>query len=168
MRARTIAFAVAALALASVACQPPAQEAAPLSEEDVAAIRAVPQSYTEATLANDYAALAAHWAEDAVNMVPNQSLIEGRAAIQARYEAVLGMVTEYSNTMVEIEGHGDVAYARGVSSIAFTPKGMPEPVRDAIKYLAVLRKQPDGSWLFTHMCWNSDLPLPEQGSGIED
>jgi len=164
MSARSALLAALALALASSACQPPAQEPAGLSEEDLAAIRAIPQSYTEATLANDYAALAAHWAEDAVSMVPNQSLIEGRAAIQTRYEAVLGMVTEHSDTMVEIDGRGDLAYARGVISIAFTPKGMPEPVRDTIKYLAVLRKQPDGSWLFTHVCWNSDLPLPEEGA----
>ncbi|UCC73174.1 MAG: DUF4440 domain-containing protein [Gemmatimonadota bacterium] len=163
MSTRTTLLAALALALASTACQPPAQEPVGLSEEDVAAIRAIPQSYTEATLADDYAALAAHWAEDAVNMVPNQALIQGRAAIQARYEAVLAMVTEYSNTMVEIEGRGDLAYARGVISIAFTPKGMPEPVRDTIKYLAVLRKQPDTSWLFTHVCWNSDLPLPTEG-----
>jgi uncharacterized protein (TIGR02246 family) len=95
--ARTTLFAVLVLALASMACQPPAQEAGPLSEEDVAAIRAVPQSYTEAMLANDYAAVAALWAEDAVLMAPNEPLIEGRAAIQASYEAMPVTVTEYSN-----------------------------------------------------------------------
>jgi uncharacterized protein (TIGR02246 family) len=159
--ARTTLFAVLVLALASMACQPPAQEAGPLSEEDVAAIRAVPQSYTEAMLANDYAAVAALWAEDAVLMAPNEPLIEGRAAIQASYEAMPVTVTEYSNTMVEIEGRGDLAYARGVIAAAGTVEGMPEPVSDTIKYLAILRKQPDASWLLSRVCWNSDLPLPE-------
>lgn len=161
MKVRTIVLAAVALAAASMACQPPAQEAGPLSEEDLAAIRAVPQSYTEAVLASDWTAVAAHYTEDAVLMAPNEPAIEGRAAIQASYEAMPVTVTEYTNTMVEIEGRGDLAYARGVISAVGTIEGMPEPVSDTIKYLTVLRKQPDGSWLVIRTCWSSDLPLPE-------
>ena len=161
MKARTIPLAVLAVALASMACQPASQEAGPLSEEDVAAIRAVTQSYTEAMLANDYAALAAHWAEDAVLMAPNEPLIQGRAAIQASYESVPVTVTEYSNMPVEVDGRGDLAYTRGVIVVAAVVEGIPEPVRDTIKYLSILHKQPDGSWLLSKVCWNSDLPLPE-------
>jgi uncharacterized protein (TIGR02246 family) len=161
MKARAILLAVLGLALASMACQPVAQEAGPLSEEDVAAIRAVPQSYTEAMLASDWAAVAAHYTEDALLMAPNEPQIEGRAAIQASYDAMPLTVTEYANVFVEIEGRGDLAYARGVISAAGTVEGMLEPVSDTIKYLAILRKQPDGSWLLSKTCWNSDLPFPE-------
>jgi uncharacterized protein (TIGR02246 family) len=164
MSARTIPLAVLALALASTACQPPAQEPAALSEEDVAAIRAVAESYTEATLANDYAAVAAHYTQDAVLMSPNQPLIDGRAAIQAALEGLPGTVTEYSSTPVEIEGRGDLAYARGAFTQARAIVGMAERVRDTAKYLVILRKQPDGSWLLTEVCWNSDLPLPEMSA----
>ncbi|UCC75028.1 MAG: SgcJ/EcaC family oxidoreductase [Gemmatimonadota bacterium] len=169
MKARTTLLAVLALALAlaGTACQAPAQEAGPLSDEDVAAIEAVAQSYQEAQLANDYAAVASHYTEDAVLMSPNQPLIEGRAAIQAALEGLRGTVTEYSNTPVQIEGRGDFAYARGIFTVASAVEGMPEPVRDTAKYLAVLRKQPDGSWLLTLVCWNSDLPLPEEGAETE-
>ncbi len=166
MNARTTLFTVPALAfaLASTACQAPAQEAGPLSDEDVAAIRAAAQSYAEAQLANDYAAVASHYTEDAVFMSPNTPLVEGRAAIQAALEGSRGTVTEYSNTPVEIEGRGDLAYARGIFTMASAIEGMPEPVRDTAKYLVILRKQPDGAWLITLVCWNSDLPLPEQGA----
>ncbi len=164
MSTRTTLLAVLAAAVASAACQPQAQEPVGLSEEDVAAIRGVAESYAEAMLANDYAAVAAHYAEDAVLMSPNAPLVEGRAAIQAGLEALRGSVTEYSNTPVEIEGRGDLAYARGTLSLAQAVEGMAEPVRDTAKYLVILRKQPDGSWLLTQVCWNSDLPLPEQES----
>ncbi len=166
MKARTPLLAVPALALAlaSTACQVPAQEAGPLSDEDVAAIRAVAQSYTEAMLANDYAAVASHYIEDAVLMSPNAPLVDGRAAIQAALEGLPGTVTEYSSTPVEIEGRGDLAYARGAFTQARAIADMPEPWRDTAKYLVILRKQPDGAWLITQVCWNSDLPLPEQGA----
>lgn len=161
MKARRIPLALLAVAMASAACQPPAQEAGPLSEEDVAAIRAVAVSYTEAMVANDYAAVAAHYTEDAVLMSPNAPLVEGRGAIQAALEASRGTVTEYSSTPVEIDGRGDLAYGRGTFTVASAVEGIPEPVRDTAKYLVILRKQADGSWLLTQVCWNSDLPLPE-------
>jgi ketosteroid isomerase-like protein len=116
-------------------------------------------------LAGDWASIAAGYTEDAVIMAPNQPLIEGRAAIRASYENMPVTVTEYSNTPVEIEGRGDLAYSRGVILLAATAEGMPEPLRDTIKYLAILRKQPDGSWLTTHVSWSSDLPLPEMVPG---
>jgi uncharacterized protein (TIGR02246 family) len=156
-----------ALVLASTACQPPAQEAGPLSDEDVAAIKAVAQSYTEAMLANDWAAVAAHYTQDAVLMSPNQPQIDGRAAIQAALEGLPGTVTEYSSTPVEIEGRGDLAYARGAFTQARAIVGMAERVRDTAKYLVILRKQPGGAWLITQVCWNSDLPLPEESAETE-
>ena len=164
MNARVALLTVLTLALASAACQPPAQEAGPLSDEDMAAIQAVPESYTEAILANDFAAVAAHYAGDAVFMGPNMPLIEGRAAIQASYESIPGTVVAYSNTPVMIEGSGDLAYARGTIQMTVAVEGLPEPVSDTIKYIVILRKQPDGRWLLSAVCWNSDLPLPGQGS----
>lgn len=163
MSARSMPLAALTFVVAGTACEPAAQEAGPLSEEDVAAIEAVVQSYAEAQLANDWAAAAEHFTEDAVAMAPNAPLIEGRAAIQAALEGQPGTVTEYSNTPVEIEGRGDLAYVRGIGSVASAVEGMAEPVRDTYNYLAIMRKQPDGAWRMTQVCWNSDLPLPELG-----
>ena len=41
-----------------------------------------------------------------------------------------------------------------------------EAVTESDKFLVILRKQADGSWLFTHEIWNSDQPLPGEGSEI--
>ena len=161
MKTRTTLSAVLALVVASTACQPPAQEAGPLSDEDVAAIRAIPQSYAEAVLASDWAAVAPHYTEDAVRLPPNALLIEGRAAIQAAYEGLPRTFTEFSSTPLEIDGRGDLAYARGTATLTLAVEGVPEPVSDTVKYLEILRKQPDGAWLISRICWNSDLPLPE-------
>ena len=87
MKAGSTVLAVLVFGLATFACQPPAQQAGPLSEEDVAAIRAITESYTQPALAADVAALTAFYSEDAVLMPPNGPAVERRAAIQEWNEA---------------------------------------------------------------------------------
>ncbi|KPK82020.1 MAG: hypothetical protein AMS25_03810 [Gemmatimonas sp. SM23_52] len=164
MSTRSVLLAALALALASAACQPPVQEAGPLSEEDVAAIRAANDAWIQAFGDNDDAALVALYSDDAVIMPPNESVIEGQAAIQTYYEADAVTVTEYSESILEIDGRDGLAYIRGTSSMAGIDEAG-QPVTESGKYLVILRKQADGSWLITHEIWNSDQPLPEEGSG---
>ena len=80
MSARSILLAAFALVVTSTACQPPAQEAGPLSEEDVAAIRDFNDLVVEAILANDASALTAVYTEDGVRMAPNEPAQQGRAS----------------------------------------------------------------------------------------
>lgn len=163
MSVRSISLALLALAVASTACQPPAQEAGPLSEEDVAAIRAAADVWVQAFRDNDDATLVALYSDDAAIMPPNEPPVDGRAAIRAYHEADLLTVTEYSESIIEIDGRDGLAYIRGTSSmVGISEDG--EPVTESGKFLVIFRKQPDGSWLVTHEIWNSDLPLPEEGT----
>jgi ketosteroid isomerase-like protein len=166
MSARTIPLALLALAMAGTACQPPAQEAAGLSEEDVAAIEASLESFAQAIRASDWAALTALYTEDAVFMAPNQPALEGRAAMRAWLE-LFPPIAQYEATSVEIDGRGDLAHVRGNYSETYTVEGAPEPIHDTGKYVEIWRKQPDGSWLIAVEIWNSDLPLPEEGGESE-
>ena len=166
MSTRSVLLAVLALAVASTACQPPAQEAGPLSEEDVAAIRAVPEAFAQAVLAGDWGTVAAGYAEDAVLMPPNGPAVEGRAAIRAWWEASsTPNMTQFTLPPTEIDGHGDLAYVRGTYAMTIVPEGAPEPFQGSGKYVVILQKQSDGSWLVVVDIWNSDQPLPEEGSG---
>ncbi|NIM51970.1 MAG: DUF4440 domain-containing protein [Gemmatimonadales bacterium] len=164
MSTRSVLLAALALALVTSACQPPAQEAGPLSEEDVAAIRSSTESFAQAMLAGDPATVAGFFAEDAVAMPPNEPAVEGRAAIQAWLEA-LPTVTQDELRLVEVTGRGEIAYGRGTYTLTVMPEGAPEPITDRGKYVAIFRKQPDGSWLIAVDIWNSDQPLPQEGSG---
>jgi uncharacterized protein (TIGR02246 family) len=155
-----------AFAIASTACQPPAQEAAPLSEEDVAAIRAADEAWIQAFRDNDDAALVALYSDDAVIMPPNEPAVEGRAAVRAYHEADLVTVTEYSESIIEIDGRDGLAYIRGTSSMVGRAEDG-EPVIESDKFLVIFRKQADGSWLITHEIWNSDQPLPEESTESE-
>lgn len=158
MRTLGILPAVAALALGISSCQGGAQA---LSDEELAAVRGLHDQLVQALLANDWDAAAAVWAENAVIMAPNLPVVQGRAAWRAWVDTVGVNVTDATYDLAETDGRDGLAYLRGAYSETFTVTGVPEPITDTGKYLAIARKQPDGSWLFTVWAWNSDLPLPE-------
>jgi len=152
-----------ALAVVSTACQPPAQEAAGLSEEDVVTLKADTQQFVESALGRDWDRLGKLYAEDAVLMLPNQPALVGREAILQAWTKT--PVSGLTVTPLEIDGSGDLAFIRGAYSMELTIEGLPEPVSDKGKYVVILRRQPDGSWPAVIDMLNSDLPLPEVGSG---
>jgi ketosteroid isomerase-like protein len=161
MKARGVVVALLALALASTACQPPAQEVAPLSEEEMAAIRAWHDKYLE--FAGD--SLAALMVEDAVLMPPNAPLVDLSTYLE-QLEAADFRVTGITATVQEIDGRDGLAYLRATYSSTFTVGG--ESGEGMGKYLVILRKQPDGSWLASVWIWNSNVPRPQEDSGTEE
>lgn len=160
MKARISPLAVLALALSSVACQPPAQEAAGLSEEDVAALTAIMDEWARSSLAGDVDAWASLWVEDGVKMNPNAPAILGREAIRESAAAIT--FTDFTILVDDVDGRADLAYVRGTFSATLTAEGMPEPMTIDGKYLTIFRKQADGAWRVAIDCWNSDLPPPGQ------
>lgn len=163
MSARSVLLAALALGLASTACQPPAREAGPLSDEDVAALNQAADAYQAAVTAGDFDAWAAFYTEDAVIMPPGQPAIRGRDAIKAWGEA-FPTIVEWTPDRVEVDGRGDLAYVRATFSMT-VEVGEAEPVSEKGKYLEIWRKQPDGSWLIAVDIFNSDERLSEEGSG---
>jgi len=143
------------------ACQP---AAVPLSDEDIAAIRSLGTSYAQANLANDADAVAAVYATDAIEMPPNEPASVGSAAIRDRYAGSfeLGVQTsEFTLTAVEIDGMDGLAFDRGTWAWIGIPPGMTEPITENGKYISIVRRQEDGTWLWTSTIWNSDTPLPQ-------
>jgi uncharacterized protein (TIGR02246 family) len=167
MSMRSILLSVFVLTFASTACQPPAQAPAGLSDEDVAAIGDLIGSFRDAMLAGDWAGASQLYTADGMRMPPNVPLIESPDAIRAAFEADAATYTAFTNTVTEIVGSGDVAYARGTYTLTFTVAGMAEQISDSGRYVAIFRKQADGSWLAVLDIYNSDLPLPEEGGETE-
>ena len=131
-----------------------------LSAEDVAAIKALAVEFDEAALVLDRNKLVAFFTEDGLLMGPNMPNIQGHSAMMELLESY-DTVTEHIIRFEEIEGYGDIAYARGSWVEEFKLKGHEEPTKDKGKLLGVLRKQADGSWRIAIWMWNSELPLPE-------
>jgi uncharacterized protein (TIGR02246 family) len=162
--------ATLALVVATTACQPPAQEAAGLSEEDIAVLKAhEEQEWPQAILAGDAAAAAGLHSEDAVRLGPNEPVLRGRANIQAYFEEWFSKfdVTEFTQSVEDVDGRGDLAYVRGSGRIVITRVDTGEQFADEGKHVAIIRRQSDGSWLTDIAIWNSDLPLPEESAESE-
>ncbi len=133
----------------------------PLSDEDVAAIKAIGPAIDKAALAGDWNALVALFTENAWLMSPNAPINQGRSSLLEMIESLGLTIAEHKIEFVEVDGYGDIAYARGTYAEKFSVQGVEEPIIDEGKILAILKKQLDGSWLFAIWMTNSDLPLPE-------
>jgi uncharacterized protein (TIGR02246 family) len=159
---RRFVFAGFALSLLA-ACQP---GAAPLSDEDIAALNALKDAYVEAMLAGDAEALAALYADDATIMPADRPSVEGRAAIRDALQPVPGVtVQDLTFTSVETDGYGDLAFSRVTWSETQVVEGMEAPITLTGKSVVIFRKQEDGSWLFTVEIWNTDAPMPQPEGG---
>jgi ketosteroid isomerase-like protein len=151
-------FLLTVFSAALVACQPAPEK---LSEADIAKIRAMTANFARAAMAHSDSANAVQYTENAVFMPPNQPAVEGRAAIQAWFKA-FPPVAVFTLKVLDVDGHGDVAYERGTYRMVIAGAGKAPALSDHGKFLAVRRRQPDGMWLMSADIFNSDVPLPQR------
>lgn len=104
--------------------------------------------------AGDAAAVAAVYAEDAVVLPPGSEPVEGRAAIQAFWQAAMdadpGVTTDIET--VEADVMGDVAIERGT----YVDTGPDGGHRDHGKFLAIWTRV-DGEWKILRDIFNSSM-----------
>jgi uncharacterized protein (TIGR02246 family) len=163
--------ALTALALGLLvagACRPAPGEAAPpagagdqpLAAADLSAIRGTDSAFASAAGAGDAAGVAANYVADAQLMPPNQASLRGREAIQKFWTGLLeAYQLRFKVEADEVEGRGDLAYARGHYTLDGTPKGKGgAPIHDEGKFLEILRRQPDGTWRYAVDMYSSNLP----------
>jgi ketosteroid isomerase-like protein len=125
-----------------------------LPSEDYATIEANGEPFIASLISGDWAALSAHYAEDAVLYPPARDPVRGRAAIETFF-ASFPPVIELVPDVEKIDGSGDTAYVQGSSVVTFAPEGGGEPVHEKLKFIEIHRKQPDGRWLMVADIWNS-------------
>jgi uncharacterized protein (TIGR02246 family) len=156
IRVCSLAFA-AAMVNACAPAAPPDTTAA-----DTEAISKLRAAWTAAITAEDAAATAALYTADAVRMEDNMPAIKGREAIEKSFaELVAGFDCDVSLTSEELVINGNWAYDRGQFMSHMMPKDpKADMIMDQGKYLVILQKQADGSWLVAREIGNSNVPLP--------
>jgi ketosteroid isomerase-like protein len=126
----------------------------PLTEQDVAAIRAAINEDAAAVRRADWDAIILMFTADAIRFPPHQPPIRGRAAMRAWLEA-FPPLEYFAITADEIIGGDGIAFVRG--AYRMKTRG-PMPVTDRGNYMGLMRKPPDGSWLWTTDMAVSELP----------
>ena len=130
MRCYLVTATAICFALMVVGCQPAADQSdsaavAAKQAEDVAAIKKLMNDVGAAVNVNadDVAALAAFFTDDAVRMPPNQPAISGKEAIRESLQNSYGNVTvKFTDEVAEIEVAGDWAFSRSAYTITLIPK----------------------------------------------
>lgn len=153
MRMLNVAGVLVSLAVAGTAAAQTAQSGAP----EVVKVRS---AYAAAVNAGDAKAIAALYAEDGVEMPPNEAMMKGRAAVE-KYQAsfLTAFSVKLSLTGIESMAAGDMAHDVGTYSQTITPKqGGGKPMTDRGKYVVLLRRGSDGQWRVKYAIYNSDLP----------
>lgn len=146
---------VLGLSLALLSC------AKPPTEENISqAIAEVRSRYTEAYNRGDAAAVAALFTEDAKLLPPDTTMVSGKQGIQAFYAPLgTGVLSDFTVESMEVHHGGDLAYDMGTYSQKVQPAGG-QSFEEKGKYLAISRRQADGSWKLTTLIWNN---MPMQG-----
>jgi uncharacterized protein (TIGR02246 family) len=100
-------------------------------------------------------------AEDAVIMVPNQPVQEGRAACATFVADVLvGLLKEFDRRIVytsaEVRVIGDWGLDRGSFTFTVVPRSGGDRLRETGKYLFLYSRASDGSWKIARAIVNLD------------
>src|SRR5690606_12980642 len=124
--------------------------------DDIAAIGAVCEALQSAENASDPDAAAALLTDDAVLMVPDFPVQEGRAACLVFLRDVMGWLAGNCERRIrydsfEIAVSGDVAFDRGTFSFTVTPRSGGRTTQTTGKYLWILRRSATGSWMVSRV-----------------
>lgn len=136
-------------------CQPPAP--AELSQQDIAAIKAVSGKWTSAQLAADWTAMGALFADNVAVFPANMPIVDGKAAVLTFLKG-FPKLTAFTATPAEVGGSGNFAYDRGTYSFTTAAAPNAPAMTETGTYLAIDQKQAGGSWKVTRDIWHSDSP----------
>jgi uncharacterized protein (TIGR02246 family) len=122
-------------------------------------IEAVERKFMDGVAAGDAAAVAALYTENARLMPPNSELAEGKAAIQAVFQAFVDMGAKSLKLEVgELHEFGDTAVELGTYQLELEPPGA-GTITDLGKFIVMWRRE-GGVWKLDADIWNSNLPAP--------
>jgi len=138
--------------------------------DERAAVRDAERDAVSAANAKEAEQWAAAFAPGATVVPPNRSVLTGKEAIQewgAKMFENPGFALKFQNETTEVSAAADLGYALTRYELTLHDKDG-KPVTETGNWVAVFKKQADGSWKCTVYIWNSDqasatpLPLPER------
>ncbi len=130
-----------------------------LAEAGKDGLHSVDAAWAKAMLANDPAACAALYADDAVLVLPGSGAIKGKKAILEAYSGWLKdvKVTEASVSDAQYRSSGNFSSGWGAWKVTSVPKAGGAPTTEAGRWCAVAVKTP-GGWKYASDLASADPP----------
>ena len=137
----------------------PAVVAAP-EQQPVAAVKDADAQWSNAATAHNLDAVLSYYSSDAVVLPANQEMLTNKGDITKAWMTLLDRsnTVSWNSMYVEASQSGEMVYDVGSYTLTTKVKNG-KPTTDHGKYLAVWKKQADGSWKAVADTWNSDLPV---------
>lgn len=131
-----------------------------LSKDDAAAItaiKAMSAARAKAFNEGDASAIAIHFTEGGILMAPGAEATSGREAVERYYRSIFdAYATSLESGYVDVKVSGDLAYGQGYAKVKLVPHGGGDTLVSTAKYINILERQADGTWLTTHDIWNGN------------
>jgi uncharacterized protein (TIGR02246 family) len=155
---RTIALVCAAAALTLAGCNTQKPDT---HDADIKALNDGEAQWNADWASKDPGKIAAHYADDAVLMVPGMEALNGQAAIS---DGLKGMVADPALSLSfhpnKVDVSGDVGYTQGSYKMTMTDPNTHKPMDDHGSYVTTYRRQTDGSWKAVADIATSAVPPP--------
>ncbi len=142
-------------------------------QADVAGLKKTVDDFNSASIeamtTNNIETVLTFYADDATQLPNNGEAIKGKENIKAEMEKMMAMgmkMKDVSFTTVEVDAVGDLGYEIGNYSMTIEMAPMGE-MKDEGKYIALFKKQQDGSWKVYAEIWNTNSPAPGMDSPNE-
>jgi len=132
-------------------------------DADVKAIQDSEAQWNQEYAAKDNDKIVAHYADDAILMVPGTPSTSGKEAIRATLKEMVAdpaLSLKFHATKVEVAKSGDVAYTQGTYTMTLTDPKTKQVIHDHGSYVTTYRKQPDGTWKAVADIATSEVPPP--------
>ena len=142
------------------ACTPAKQVKPAAVSASVEELGQMNRDFAAALNAKNATLAASYYAEDAVVIPPGEAMVQGRAAIEAYWQAGIeqGGVRDASVETIKAESSGDIGYEIG--SFVLTVNGQDgKPQQEHGRYIELLKRGPDGRWYSTSGIWNAAPPV---------
>lgn len=120
-------------------------------------IRAISAARAKAFNEGDAAAIASYFSNDCFLMAPGGVTKRTPKEVEAYYQSIFNSYyTELESGYESVKVDGKLAYGRGFAKVTLRSKSDSSVVHSTAKYLNILEKQPDGTWVTTHDIWNDN------------
>lgn len=124
---------------------------------DIAAIHALSATRAKAFNEGNANVIAAAFTETGILMAPGAGSTTGREAVRNYYQGIFDQYKTFLESgYEEVRVSGDLAYGVGYAKVKLVPQSGGDTIVSTAKYVNILQRQDDGSWLTTHDIWNAN------------
>ena len=120
------------------------------------------RDFAKALNAKDAAAAAIVYSKNASLLPPNESIITGRANIQAYWQGAIDAgIIDASVKTIDAKSEGNLGYEIGTFTMRFHGANN-DTIIEVGKYTEILERNENGKWISTYGMWSSNAPIPAE------